>query len=114
MVQVNALKSIKTLFQFDDFYTAPIHGFRDAREYYSRCSAINFLKPISVPTLIINARNDPFLSSDCFPGPEDVDNEKIELCYPEKGGHVGFMMSGSGKDYFHEKKALEFVQSYNN
>jgi uncharacterized protein len=58
---------IKNFKDFDDRYTAPLHGFRDAIDYWNQCSSKNYLRTIAVPTLIVNAKNDPFLSPECFP-----------------------------------------------
>jgi predicted alpha/beta-fold hydrolase len=61
-INLNNLKKIRNLEDFDDHYTAPLHGFANAIEYYTKCSSLHFLDDISIPTLIINALNDPFLS----------------------------------------------------
>jgi predicted alpha/beta-fold hydrolase len=93
--------------EFDDRYTAPLHGFKDALDYYTQCSSIHFLKNIKVPTLIINARNDPFLSKECYP--ENINPKYITYDYPIYGGHLGFKMSGNKNQYYHEIKSLEFL-----
>lgn len=103
------LPGIVHLWEFDDHYTGPIHGFNDAGDYYARCSAINFLHRISIPTLLINAHNDPFLSELCYPDPEKIDNPLVETIYPDYGGHCGFSM-GNG-NYWTEKIAVEFLQN---
>jgi len=103
------LNRITHLWEFDDYYTGPIHGFRDASDYYQQCSAINFLSQIKIPTLLINASNDPFLSDQCFPDYEEIDNTKIETIYPVEGGHCGFYM-GHG-NYWTEKLAIEFLEN---
>jgi predicted alpha/beta-fold hydrolase len=61
------LDKIKTLREFDDYFTGPIHGFKNAIDYYEQSSSIRFVKDITIPTQIISALNDPFLSKDCFP-----------------------------------------------
>ncbi|MGX7835632.1 hypothetical protein ACWKSR_10830, partial [Campylobacter fetus subsp. venerealis] len=66
-IPLEALSNIKTLADFDDFFTGPLHGFADAEEYYQVNSSLFFLDSIKVPTLILNALNDPFLSDLCFP-----------------------------------------------
>jgi len=79
------------LHTFDNIVTAPLHGFRDADDYWDRASAKHVLNDITVPTLMLNARNDPF-----FPGihlPRKA-SPHVVLDYPEEGGHVGFA-SGS-------------------
>lgn len=74
---------------FDDAFTAPIHGFDSAADYYEKCSSLALLDQISIPTLIINAKDDSFLSDTCYPTPSAFSNWNI--CYPLKGGHVGFI-----------------------
>jgi predicted alpha/beta-fold hydrolase len=97
-----------TLYDFDDRYTAPIHGFRDATSYYEACSSIYFLKDIKVPTLVVNALNDPFLSVDCFP--KNVGNPNVHLEYSDRGGHVGFALFNQNGLYWSEWRAVEFAQ----
>lgn len=108
------LKCIKSLKDFDDKYTAPIHGFKDAYDYYNKCSCKQFLKDIKIPTLIINAMDDPFLTTECFPFKEAVVNPNLILVTPKHGGHVGFS-SLKDEDYWTEKKVLEFmIENTNN
>ena len=83
------IREAKNLHDFDDAYTAPVHGFRDADDYWSRASSQPLLRQIRVPTLILNAKNDPFLPRDSLPGQSDV-SEFVTLDQPEEGGHVGF------------------------
>jgi hypothetical protein len=66
-LDTTGLRRIKTLEEFDDCYTAPLHGFRNATDYYEQCSSIRFVHNIKTPCLIINTLNDPFLSQECFP-----------------------------------------------
>lgn len=103
------LNKIKTLMEFDDQYTAPIHGFKNAIDYYSSCSSINFLPGISQHTLIVNAANDPFLSSDCYPIAMLANHEHVKLEIPETGGHVGFAQFNEGRKYWSEIRALQFI-----
>jgi len=102
---INKTPDLKT---FDDRYTAPLHGFKDAVHYYESCSSLYFLKDITVPTLIVNAKNDPFLSEDCYPV---IDNPFITFETPEHGGHVGFAAFGQNGLYWSELRALRFAQS---
>ena len=80
----------RTLRQFDDIVTAPLHGFRDAADYWLRASAKPWLARIAVPTLMLNARNDPFLPAPRLPRPDEVSSH-VTLELPEAGGHVGFV-----------------------
>lgn len=79
-----------TLREFDDIVTAPLHGFADANDYWTRASSKPWLRHIAVPTLMINARNDPFLPAAAMPGPAEV-APAVVLEQPEEGGHVGFV-----------------------
>lgn len=108
-IDVRPLRKISNLLQFDDAYTAPMHGFADALDYYERSSSLQFLPAISLPVKIINARNDPFLSGTCFPGPGDVGNPHVHTEYPAQGGHVGFAQFSANGLYWSEQKALEFL-----
>lgn len=80
----------RTLFDFDDAVTAPLHGFRDANDYWLRASSKPWLRRIRVPTLIINARNDPFVPANALPSASQV-SSAVTLEYPAGGGHVGFV-----------------------
>lgn len=103
------LNSIKTIREFDEWITGPLHGFKDASDYYSKCSSINFLPFIKTQTLVINAKNDPFLSTDCYP--ENINPDFINYLYPNHGGHVGFTLFNKKNLYWSELMALEFFTS---
>lgn len=102
-------EKIKTFREFDDRYTASLHGFRDADDFYSKSSSDQYLHRISVPALVVNAANDPFLPPECFP--EDIarDHPFFNLEIPLRGGHVGFSLSGA--ENYMEKRAYEFLNS---
>lgn len=95
--------------EFDDRYTAPIHGFKSADEYYARASSKQFLKNIRIPTLLVNAKNDPFLSQGCYPVQEAEDNPYFYLEMPDEGGHVGFAENFRKNRYYSEDRALQFI-----
>ena len=99
---------------FDDHYTAPMHGFKDAMDYYHSCSALFVLDKIRTPSLIVNALNDPFLSSECYPYEALKDHKYIHLETPKKGGHVGFCSHNGGIHYWSERRALNFIESQEN
>lgn len=84
------IKTIKTLRDFDEIYTSKAHGFKDALDYYTRCSCLRFLPRITIPSLIINAKNDSFLGPECYPYQEADTHKKLYLETPDHGGHVGF------------------------
>ncbi len=92
-INENAVKDLKTFWDFDGAYTAPIHGFSSAKEYYALSSAKQYIKYICTPTLIIHAIDDPFMSSDILPSKEEL-SEHVTLEVSKHGGHVGFI-SGS-------------------
>ncbi|WKN30676.1 alpha/beta fold hydrolase [Porifericola rhodea] len=104
---------IKSLKDFDDFYTAPLHGFKDAMDYYTHCSSLYYLEDIKVPTLLVNAKNDPFLSDKCYPVEMLRDHPYVHLETPLSGGHVGFMPRGAGADdnYWSEDRAVTFAKA---
>ena len=88
-----ALRATSTFREIDDLYTAPIHGFNDACEYWQRSSSKPWLRRIRVPTLMIGARNDPFFPDNALPTPAEV-SDRVALEFSQTGGHVGFV---SGK-----------------
>ena len=101
------INGIKTLKDFDDVYTSKAHGFKDAMDYYTKSSSLQFLENIKIPTLVINALNDSFLSHDCFPVKAAKHNPNLYLEMPKYGGHVGFIASKNV--YYNEKRGLEFL-----
>jgi hypothetical protein len=111
LIDTQGLDEIMTFKPFDDKYTAPIHGFRDADDYYRRCSSAQFLGQIGVPTLIVQAQDDPFLSASCYPFEAAKQNENLFLEVPEFGGHVGFMGGWLETYYWSEKRTLSFLEA---
>jgi len=101
------LAGIRDFRGFDDAYTAPLHGFADAEDYWARCSARPFLRGVGIPTLLINARNDPFLGEPCYPWTEAADSSWLELEVPDHGGHVGFPLWG--EEFWSERRAGDFL-----
>ena len=110
-IDISGIEKIKTLSQFDNRYTAPIHGFKDALDYYNQCSSIRFVNDIRIPTLILNAENDPFLSKECFPSDLLKDHVNVQLEILTRGGHVGFAQFNKNGLYFSEQRALDFIQA---
>ena len=105
------IKNIKTLWGFDNIYTAKIHGFGTAKEYYRRSSAKQYLRYIKTPTLIIHANDDPFMTKEVLPNKSEIsDSIKLEI-YPH-GGHVGFISGTVLKPiYWLENKIAEYIKS---
>jgi predicted alpha/beta-fold hydrolase len=83
------LRLARDLYEFDDIFTAPVHGFRDADDYYARASAKGWLHRIRIPALVLNTLNDPFVPAASLPGPLDA-GPWVTLWQPAQGGHVGF------------------------
>ncbi len=85
-----AVRRARTLREFDNVVTAPVHGFRDTDDYWTRSSAKPWLHAIRVPTLLVNARDDPFLPGSALPTEREV-SSAVKLEFPQHGGHVGFV-----------------------
>ena len=83
------LLAARNLYEFDDVFTAPLHGFRDTDDYWARGSAKPQLPLIRIPALVLNARNDPFVPGPSLPAAHEV-GSRVTLWQPEHGGHVGF------------------------
>ncbi|HEX2012520.1 MAG TPA: alpha/beta fold hydrolase [Roseateles sp.] len=81
------------LYEFDNLFTAPLHGFRDTEDYWERASAKPHLARIRIPTLVLNALNDPFVPAHCLPRPGEA-GSFVTLWQPAQGGHVGFPHGG--------------------
>lgn len=106
---VRELESVTTFQAFDDRFTAPLHGFRDADDYWAQSSARQFLASISKPALLLNARDDPFLPPSCFPEQEARDSTTFHLEATAHGGHVGFWDRLGGG--WLERRVVEFLQA---
>lgn len=107
-ISLDKFEEIKSFKQFDDRYTAPMHGYKDAEEYWAKNSSRQFLPNIRIPLLLINALDDPFLGKGSFPYEEAEQNPFFHLETPETGGHVGFV-TFSGKHYWSERRAFQFI-----
>ena len=107
-IDAHAVRACATFREFDNFYTAPFHGFENADDYWRRSSSKPWLKKIQVPTLLINAKNDPFLPAAALPTKAEI-SSSVVLEYPETGGHVGFV-SGKwpGRLAWLPKRILDF------
>jgi predicted alpha/beta-fold hydrolase len=85
-----AMRRARTLREFDDAVTAPLHGFRDTDDYWTRASAKPLLTRVEVPTVLVNARNDPFMPEEALPRSEEV-SAAVRCEFPSEGGHAGFV-----------------------
>jgi predicted alpha/beta-fold hydrolase len=110
MLDHEPIGKMKTFQEFDEYYTAPIHGFLNADDYWARCSSKSFIKRISIPTLLVNAKNDPFLAKECYPIEEAKENPNFFLEMPESGGHAGFIGSDKEQGYWSESRAIAFLE----
>lgn len=97
--------------EFDDRYTAPLHGFRDATDYWESCSSLRFLPEIRLPVLLVNALDDTFLSKACYPVDLARDSPYLFLEMPKWGGHVGFATYNGQGAYWSEQRARAFVEA---
>ena len=111
-INLNNYNTIKNFTDFDERYTAPIHGFQDASDYYKKCSSIHYISKITLPTLLVSALNDPFLSEECYPFEQAKKNDQFFLETPKKGGHCGFYKNNKNGNYWSENRALEFLENY--
>lgn len=102
---------LKTFYDFDDKVTAPLHGFADVHDYYEKCSGLQFLTSVRIPTLIIHAADDPFMTDTVIPSPEQL-SEYVEYELYPMGGHVGFINGGTpwAPHYFLEQRIADFLE----
>jgi predicted alpha/beta-fold hydrolase len=105
LFDLERLAAARDLYEFDNLFTAPLHGFRDTDDYWARASAKPHLARIRVPALVVNARNDPFIPASSLPRQADV-GRFVRLWQPAHGGHVGFP---SGRFPFHVRAMPEAV-----
>lgn len=110
-IDLTGIDRMRTFKDFDGRYTGPLHGFRDADDYWSKCSSRQFLPAIRIPTLMINARNDPFLSPECFPEDEARSHRRLVLECPRSGGHLGFPSRKIGSTTWAEERAISFLNT---
>lgn len=103
---LSGLEKMRTFAEFDGRFTAPLHGFSDADDYWKLSSSRPFLPAITIPTLLVNAQNDPFLGPSCYPREEAKASAHLHLEIPAEGGHVGF---GAGREYWSETRAADFL-----
>ena len=113
LVPTAQVASVRTLYDFDDVVTAPVHGFRDAEDYYTQSSAIRWIEGVRVPTLLLSAVDDPFLPADVLDDVRAIaaGNPALHVEFVARGGHVGFV---SGRlpwrsEYYAERRVGEFL-----
>ena len=107
------VKEIKTFWEFDNIYTAPMHGFKSAQDYYIQCSSKQFLKDIQTPTFIIHSLDDPFMDNKMLPISKELSNN-VTLELSKYGGHVGFIEGTLwNPEYWLEKQIIKFLKQFN-
>ena len=112
--RLDALRRVWTVRQFDEAYTAPHHGFRDAADYYHRASAMRVIAHIRVPTLIVRAENDPFVPASPFRDPVVADHPHVAVVITEDGGHCAFVEPATGDydGYWAEREIVRFANAH--
>ncbi len=105
-------KELKSFFDFDHLVTAPLHGFESAKDYWDKSSSLQFLKDIEIPTLLMNAKDDPFLGRKCYPKPQAIGNPNMFFEYPKVGGHVGFTNGSLHGENLMDMKAKSFLMKH--
>lgn len=91
-IDPDTVRGARTFWEIDDAATGPIHGFEDAADYYARSSSLPYLSRIRVPTLLINARDDPFEPSEVLVRAEELASDHVECAFTDRGGHVGWVV----------------------
>ena len=111
-LSVKKLNGMKTFAEFDETYTAPLHGFKNAQEYWRINSSRFYIPDIKLPVLLVTAANDPFLTKECFPVAEAHKLNNFFLEIPAHGGHCGFTQFNNKPFYWSEDRCVEFIQQY--
>lgn len=106
-LDLDKLRDVRRWRDFDEYFSAPVNGYRDADDFYRQASAVHYVGGITVPTLLLNAQNDPLLSSDCSPTTLAETHPHLFLETPRTGGHVGFAVARDSQTYA-ERRALAF------
>jgi uncharacterized protein len=103
------IQKVKSFYDFDNMYTAPINGFESAEDYWKKNSSIHFISKIKIPVLILNALDDPFLPKECYPFESARKHPLILLETPRYGGHTGFCRSFDFSIApWHEERVMDF------
>lgn len=108
----DGVDSVTTIREFDERITAPLHGFQDADDYWSRASSLPWLPRIALPCLLLSARNDPLLAPPSFPEAVAAQSPHLHLEQPEQGGHVGFIDFQAGLQPWSERRIAAFLNEH--
>lgn len=109
MFDLSGLDAMRTFAEFDERFTAPLHGFASALDYWRRSGCLSVLPDVRVPALLVNACDDPFMSPGCFPEAAAARNPALHLEMPRSGGHVGFVTMNARNRYWSEDRASAFL-----
>jgi len=109
-VDLGPVLRARTFREFDDAYTAPIHGFTDADDYYRRSSSLNYLINIGIPTLLLQAADDPFYRADAIPNAGHC-SAVVHRLVTDHGGHVGFVCTGDGISTWRDRAIIQFLNA---
>ncbi|RIW15689.1 alpha/beta fold hydrolase [Algoriphagus lacus] len=112
LIDLDLLKKVKNFDEFDTHFTAKLHGYKDAADFYRSVSADNWMDKIQIPTLIVNAQNDPLLGPECYPKKLAESKPEILLEMPKRGGHTGFVVKNQEFTWA-EYRFLEFFTGKN-
>jgi predicted alpha/beta-fold hydrolase len=113
-IDVNKILKINRMHELDEHFTAPLHQFESVEDFYQKTSAINYINDIKVPTLIVNAINDPVLTPISYTKDSIKDNDLLHLEILDRGGHLGFSKCKDTKTYWPARKAQLFIARHNN
>lgn len=108
----DGLAAVQTIREFDERVTAPVHGFASADDYWARASSLPHLHRITVPALLLSARNDPLLGAPSFPETLAQNSAHLHLEAPPHGGHVGFLDFQNGLQPWHERRVRMFLDNH--
>ena len=106
------VKRARTLFEFDEAVTGPLHGFAGAEDYWAQSSSRPYLSRVRVPLLLLSAEDDPFIPSSCLPWKEAAANPCVTLEVHRRGGHLGFVAGPILPWFWAERRAAEFLAAH--
>lgn len=109
-VKIENLSKVKSIKDFDEYFTGPLNGFKDAEDYYTKSSSLQFLENIKVECHLVSSLDDPFLSKSCFPFAEAKKSKTLHLHASNHGGHVGFYQRGD--EYWIDRKITDIIDDF--
>jgi predicted alpha/beta-fold hydrolase len=106
------VRAARTLFEFDEAITAPVHGFAGAEDYWARSSSGPYVPRVRVPLLLLSAEDDPFIPAECLPRAAAAANPSVTLEIYPTGGHLGFVAGRYLPWFWAEHRAAEFLAAH--